>query len=373
MRERGWPPPAQARFYAAPDRSLRWERHGEFLTWTLYDCEAELTPLQVLRKRLGKAVPDTTDQGEGRLHVALVMHVSPDPAPRAEGPEAEGIVCSELLEGKARISSTFRQGDDGFLRFHLQNCGIDEGATGAVVQRLLEIETYRSLAMLGLPLAERIAPELNAIEAQLPELVRGIDGSSGLEENRRLLDEISNNALLLERSSARSAFRFGATRAYHELVLRRLDAIQERPCPGYVGMWEYLSRRTNPAIRTCASIETRLERIGGRLQRASDVLRGHIELALEQQNKDLLGVTARRLALQLRLQETVEGLSVVAVSYYAVGLVHYLLEGLHRAYHWPDPTIGSAIAVPFVVVAAALMLRRVRNLHRKLDSGQARS
>ena len=79
---------------------------------------------------------------------------------------------------------------------------------------------------------------------------------------------------------------------------------------------------------------------------------------------DLLVSMNRRARLQLRLQRTVEGLSVAAVSYYVVGLLYYLFQGAEEAGLLLDATIAAAAAVPPVVVVIWWLVRRIR---RKFD------
>ncbi len=350
---RGWPAPSSARYYVSPDGALRWERHGEFLTWTLR-CEDETAAAwDALQAALGEL---PTRQGALLVAAELLLSAAPPP-------EFPGEIRSTLADGRASISTDFRAGTNGFIRFHLHNVAMDAELAGATVQRLLEVETYRSLALLGLPLAERLAPDLNRVEARLPEVMARIEGGNGVDENNRLLDEISELALALEQASATSAFRFGATRAYHDLVRLRIEALDEAAVPGEVGLWSFLSRRINPAIRTCASIETRMESLSTRLARCADMLRTRIDLALERQNRDLLAAMARRFALQLRLQQTVEGLSVAAISYYVIALLHQLFEGLHSRVPTLDPAVATALCIPLVVLAVATLTARLRKRH----------
>ena len=86
-------------------------------------------------------------------------------------------------------------------------------------------------------------------------------------------------------------------------------------------------------------------------------------MEVEKQNRDLLASMNNRAKLQLRLQQTVEGLSVAAVSYYVVGLIGYLAKGLK-----PDAVpVGVerivAISVPVVVAVVWLVVRRIRKRH----------
>jgi uncharacterized membrane-anchored protein len=68
----------------------------------------------------------------------------------------------------------------------------------------------------------------------------------------------------------------------------------------------------------------------------------------------------RRAQLQLRLQETVEGLSVIAIGYYGVGLVGYLFNGLEEGGFPLDSSIAMGLSVPIVVGLAWLGLKRLK-------------
>jgi uncharacterized membrane-anchored protein len=64
------------------------------------------------------------------------------------------------------------------------------------------------------------------------------------------------------------------------------------------------------------------------------------------------------------LQQTVEGLSIAAISYYVVALIAHVTEGVRAAGYLPLPEeLTTAISVPVVVVAIALVVRRIRRRH----------
>jgi uncharacterized membrane-anchored protein len=234
---------------------------------------------------------------------------------------------------------------------------------GALAQRVLEVETYRTLALLGLPEAQRLGPALRRIETELPGLMEQMQANDGLETNQRLLDRLTALAAELEKGAAESQFRFGATRAYHELVQLRLEALGERPVAGFASWSAFLARRLTPAIRTCASTEARQANLSGKLARAADLLRTRVEIAVQNQNRALLHTMNERGRVQLRLQQTVEGLSVAAISYYVASLAHLVLEGAHGAGLHVDPNVGTAVVVPFALVGVAWVVRRIRRSH----------
>ena len=78
----------------------------------------------------------------------------------------------------------------------------------------------------------------------------------------------------------------------------------------------------------CESVDRRLAAAAERIDRASNLLRTRVEIEREAQNQLLLGAMNRRAKLQLRLQQTVEGLSVVAISYYAIAVLGYVFKGM---------------------------------------------
>ncbi len=181
-----------------------------------------------------------------------------------------------------------------------------------------------------------------------------------LVDNHRLLDELTALAAELEAGAAGSLFRFGASRAYDEIVRLRLETIGERKVGGLPTWSSFLARRMAPAMRTCVTTEERQANLSRKLARAANLLRTRVDVELEQQNRDLLKSMNERTRLQLRLQATVEGLSVAAISYYVVGLFGYLVKGAHDAGAPLDPTLATTVFVPFAVLTIWWVVRRIR-------------
>ena len=234
---------------------------------------------------------------------------------------------------------------------------------GAFVQRVLEIETYRTLALLGLPEAQRVAPSIGKIEQRLAEVTEAMRGASDLESNRKLLDELTALAAEVEAGAAATGFRFGATRAYHDIMQGRLQTIGEHKVRGLPTWSSFLARRINPAMQTCTAIESRQATLSVKLARAANLLRTRVDVALEDQNQQLLQTMNRRTQLQLRLQTTVEGLSVAAITYYVVSLFSYLAKAAHDAGLHVDPSVATALFVPVAALGIWLTIRRIRSRH----------
>lgn len=343
---------------------LRWEQHSEFTTYTWELPSETLVPF--LPSAAALASPMTALPQPGPLIVALDLHLLPD----AETGTTTGqlfdrasLAVAENAEGDALFATDFQADASGFIRILVLDRGLGPERAGALVQRLVETETYRTLALLGLPEAQRLSPSISRIEQRLAEVTEEMQRSEQLIDNNRLLDELTALAAELEAGAAASLFRFGASRAYNEIVQLRLQTIGERKVEGFPTWSSFLARRMAPAMRTCITTEERQATLSQKLARAANLLRTRVDVELEQQNRDLLRSMNDRTRLQLRLQTTVEGLSVAAISYYVVGLLGYILKGVHDEGVPINISVATAIVVPIVVLVIWWIVRRIRRKH----------
>jgi len=333
-------PDKQARHHAMKwgQGTVRWERHTEFSTY-LYEGPLERERLKAAETPFGNGFspPGTVISGI-RLEI------------RKWTQESEALIqtfdaaslCYSLVEnGKAAIVTDFRQDGDGLTRILILDRGLTAARTGALSARLIDIETYRTLAMLGLPLALTLSGRVRRIEDRLAQITREMKVQE-TRNSQELLADLTELAAELEADAAASLYRFGASRAYDGIVSERLDALDEQVVPGY-DTWEgFLLRRVAPAMRTCRSVEERQANLSRKLTRATTLLRTWVDVEVEKQNRDLLASMNNRARLQLRLQQTVEGLSVAAIVYYLAGLVGYLAKGIKAGggrgeERWPRP------------------------------------
>jgi uncharacterized membrane-anchored protein len=345
--------------------TLRWEQHSEFTTYT-WELPSESTvPFHPAASSL--AAPMASLPQPGPVLVALDLHLLADNKKKKIAIEKQfdraSLAVAENSDGNALFATDFQADPSGFVRILVLDRGLGEERAGAVVQRIIELETYRTLALLGLPEAQRLMPSINRIEARLAEVTDEMRHAGKLIDNQRLLEELTELASELEAGAAASLFRFGASRAYHEIVQLRLATIGERKFEGLPTWSSFLARRMSPAMRTCATTEERQADLSEKLARAANLLRTRVDVELERQNRDLLKSMNDRTRLQLRLQTTVEGLSVAAVSYYVVGLFAYLMKGLHEEGVPVDISLATALFVPVAVLTIWWVVRRIRRRH----------
>ncbi len=277
--------------------------------------------------------------------------------------ENHALISSWVIDRKARLWTAYRIHRDGMGRILVLNRGLNGGQLGRLVRRLLEMETDRMMVLLAFPMARSLAPELGVMDHQLVQVNQHIGNIASLDDERRLLGQLSTLAARIEHLRAETNFRFSAARAYYELVMQRLGELREQEEAGLRTFNEFLPRRLTPAFRTGEAIHGQLEELARRIDRASELLRTRIDLTLEAQNQDLLHAMNQRSAMQLQLQQAVEGLSVVAISYYLVGLIKYLAGSLHALGWLGEPERVVGLAVP---VCVYLVWRGIKRLHGTL-------
>jgi uncharacterized membrane-anchored protein len=356
-----------------PGGTLRWERHTEFTRYTLVQSLPEGTGLGTTDPPLMDALIVGRDwvrdiPGQVLVAIELVMlhaDIATDAwlVPARQWFGGRPVAVSRMgRDGHSAVMTDFLLADDGFERLLVvAPPGTTETRAGRISQRLLEMETYRLLALLGLPAAKALLPALAQAEQQLSALTARFEAREASDQT--LLDELVQLAARLERATAGDAFRFDATRAYDALMQQRLAELRETYLHGQQTLGEFLQRRQAPAVATVAAAAQRLASLATRVERASGLLRTRVDIATEAQNQQLLARLAQGQALQLRLQATVEGLSIAAITYYVVSLLYYGAKAAAAAGLPVDAEIAAGALLPVVVLA---VWRTTRGIQARL-------
>lgn len=356
----------------AGDLRLKWERHNEFSGYTFFRRRKPDDPADT--SALAAFPADWVSGLPGQLIVA--SHVEFRSARNVDAEailndlarSGEQVVATTVASGAAWVISDFRL-HEGFSRFLIIDERLRHRQAGRTVQRLLEIETYRMMALLAFPIAKEVGRLLHRAEKDLARIMDQMTAALHPEDERKMLGELTRLAADIEHSVSRTAFRFGAAAAYYRLVQQRVDDLREQRLNGFPPIREFMQRRLAPALDTCASIARRQEDMSTRIARKSALLRTRVDIELERQNQELLAQMNRRAKLQLRLQETVEGLSVVAITYYGSQIVHYLAKGAKSALPGLSPEVATAVAIPLIAGLVALGLRRLRRALASEEQG----
>lgn len=356
--------------------TVKWERHSEFTRYVVVQPLAEsawlgasdpaLLPSLAVDAEWLEAIPGQT---MAAIKLALVHGDLSEPSRAlALGRRWLGdapVVASMIGNlGHSMAVTDFRLRDSGFERMLvIAPPDTSDTRAGRISQRLLELETYRLMALRGLPVAKALMPSLADTERELADITTQLDQGSG--SDTELLQHLATLAARVEQATASHAYRFSATAAYHGIVQQRLTELRERPIPGTQTIGEFMGRRLSPAIATVAATSNRLAALSERITRATALLRTRVDIATEAQNQELLAQLTKGQSLQLKLQSTVEGLSIAAISYYMVSLILYAAKAgkaLGLSLH-PELLAGSLI--PLVLWG---VWRTTQRIHAKLHA-----
>jgi uncharacterized membrane-anchored protein len=345
---------------------IRWELHTEFVTWT-FMCPltterfGEIEPERALDAVPQAWVAALPGQCLSSLHLWVLSTHAFGAATAVKHLLLEDtLVASSVAGGAGEVYTDFAMHADGFSRMLLLAGNLSPRRLGRLVQRLLEIETYRMAALLGLPAAREATSILSSAERELAELASAIRSATA-EDEPMLLDRLTKLAGQVESQHAATHSRFSASVAYFELVDKRISDINEAALPGMQTIGEFMERRLSPARSTCEWATRRQDALSQRVSRISNLLRTRVEIEQQQSSQALLATMNSRQDMQLKLQSTVEGLSVAAITYYIVGLVSYLAKGAHSI-GWPwSPESTAALTIPAVALTVWWSLRKLHH------------
>ncbi|NOT12916.1 MAG: DUF3422 domain-containing protein [Methylococcaceae bacterium] len=347
---------------------IRWEQHGEFSTYSfhVHDTTEDLFAGPALKKVPADWLSQLTGQVIVAAHATIVAATDVNYQENGDlsqlSPYFAGnsIIGSKVTGGAASVFTDFRIHNDGFSRFLIINHDLRTAQAGRLLQRLFEIEVYRVLALLAFPIARKLYPVLNQCDRQLYSITNAMTRTDN--DDARLLDELTTLAAEIENHISSHHFRFAAASAYYQLVEQRVSDLREVRIQGIQTLGEFLKRRLEPAIKTCASTSHRFTQLSKRVSNSSQLLRTRVDIIIEKQNQGLLSSMALRAKMQFRMQQTVEGISMVAITYYAAHLIGKISETLHIIGWKINPTLIEGISIPFILVIIGLSFKRIHKI-----------
>lgn len=361
------PPPPGAAWHAADlgNCRLRWERHTELVTYTV------MRPLDPTRPPFASVATESLpDDWLAAIPGNLLLGVHAEIRDLGDGLEdaariafgSDGFSASFAGEGSVWIASDFRMHGDGFERILMgAPATAKSSGVGRLLQALFELDTYRMAALLGFPTALETRADLAKLETELAEAMARFRPDNDFADDRDLLDRLTSLSARAEGMANATNYRFAAAAAYHRLVGERIEALGERPVAERPTLGAFVARRLAPAMRTCDAVVAREDALLERISRANRLLATRVQVTAEEQNARLLESMNTRARMQLRLQQTVEGLSVMALSYYALGIIGYIAKGFESAgARNIDPNVIVALAALPTVGGVWWFLRRLK-------------
>jgi uncharacterized membrane-anchored protein len=352
---------------------LIWERHTEFTRYTIVQALPghagwgsqlpELSSHVATGSAWLQSIPGKTIAA---IHLAILNEGMDDEDVffKSKSWLGEGTVIGSKMgrtadhKSHSHLMTNLRVGPDGFERMLvLAPPQTSENRSGRIAQRLLELETYRIMSLISLPLAKKLGAKLAQTEIQLVEITRRIEKK--IDSDEVLLNDLAALATEVESITAENSYRFSAARAYDAIVRERISEMREQPLSGIQTVGEFMQRRLAPAMATVNATSERLAALAERLARASALLRTRVDIAAEAHNQELLEKLTRGQALQLRLQTTVEGLSIAAISYYVVSLTLYMGKALKATGLNINPELLAGLVTPLVLFVSWKFIQRV--------------
>lgn len=341
---------------------LKWEQHTEFVSYTVFSAGVSARAFDPADFTVFPE--DWLEAAPGERVTSLLMRLEERPEEAALERALsnwfvpESLAASAVLDGSAVVASDFRIDPAGHLRFSVfVTPGTGERRIGRIVQRLCEVETYKAMSMLGYARARKLNADLGGPDARLSRMMAQMTGGEAPAE--KTLTQLLTISAQLEAMGAESSFRFGATGAYEALVNQRIGLLREERLGAHQTFGDFMMRRYEPAMRTVKSAEARLVSLADRARRAGELLRTRVDVERSAMNQAVLESMDRRADLALRLQHTVEGLSVVAISYYAVSLTSYVLLPFAKPMGASKASLTAMITLP-VIAAVWYGVRRIR-------------
>ncbi|UZE21943.1 DUF3422 domain-containing protein [Pseudomonas sp. B21-056] len=339
---------------------LKWERHAEFFTLTLV-VPAGSHELQwtTLPESLARGIEGHARQIINSVQVVVRSEDGLDLSSYG----FKDPCGSSVGGGDAVVWSDFRLTEDGTNRFLFINRRLNAYRQGRMIRRLLEIETYRMMASLSLSVAKTLDPQLNEFDRSLVTLSERNANASGVHA-KVLLEDIAQLSRQIVASSVKNRHRFSATRAYAQLVFERLGELRESHLGDCQRLGVFIERRFKPTVRFCAATEQRLEQLAMSVANLGDLLQARVQVEMEDQNAEILRSLNARADAQIKIQRAVEGLSIIAITYYLINLFKLVYSGLHTLgadLSAREALLGMAPPVLLIMLLIMLRIRKAKN------------
>ena len=354
-----------------------WERHSEFTRYTIVQALPSHAQWGSDLPELGEHAATGSDWLKGipgktitAIHLGILNEGVDDPDAFYKGKRWLGngtLIGSKMGRtsdnaSHSQLMTNLKIGEDGFERLLvLTDSETSENRAGRIAQRLLELETYRIMSLLSLPIAKQLSVKLRETEVKLVEITNRLEKQDDSDEI--LMNDLATLAAQVESITAEHSYRFSAALAYEAIVRERIAEMREQPLSGMQTVGEFMQRRLAPAIATVKATSVRLSALAERIARASALLRTRVEIAAEAHNRQLLEKLTRGQELQLRLQATVEGLSIAAITYYVVSLALFIGKAM-KAYGLNiNPELLAGFCTPVVLFFS---WRTIQHIHLRL-------
>lgn len=349
---------------------LAWELHTEYyFVRAILSHDGELPESAYMEA----IVPALHRAGTPPLVTCLDMLVVDHPMDPEE--VCQHIICrnrfgARVMGGDLAVYTNYEP-LDGRERYVIAGSrqAIREHAAFAVAN-IGRIENYYHLLLLPRNEVRNAVQEVHRWERdlsrRLQDVTHALEGAepAHLEEWLRALTVDLSRVVRLH---GRYNHVLSATFPYSETVRDGFAAWKEEPVKGFDSLSEVILNRTSTVSEEYHAFLARLDRMENEISDLVAILRTRVDMNMEAQNTKLLRNLDIRSAIQTRLQEMAEGLSVIVISYYMTGLAGYVFKALEKRHVIESATVPTALFIPVAVLTAFLVARRGMSKLRKKE------
>jgi uncharacterized membrane-anchored protein len=352
------------------DTTIKWERHTEFINITVVgplkdedQIKAWLNGILTAQRDAGSLISQSRFdiiQVDDEVNTSATTRLSDELLNQAVASAQVKI----WVNSQAHMIQTALQHDaDSFVRYRLDVFSSQPDRTGRLVQRLIEIETYRSLAYLAVPLVRNLGRDIARLDGEIDLIAQESQNHASAEDEAKILEALTRLSAQIQGLGSTAEFRFSAASAYAAIVTERLDELREERIDGFQRLSVAIQRRLRPNIRSCKALQARIDRGAQRVSYLTELLRTRVELTLQEQNAQVLQSIDQRARDQYRLQKVVETLSIAAISYYVISIIIYFMRGIETATQTKFYEISMVALVPAVFIMIFVLSKLLHKKH----------
>lgn len=341
---------------------LRWEIHSEYYNYQFWYLPADREKCLSFGE-LETEIPTLPVCFLGTKVTALDIIITDDPAyskpERIQELLGDTIYANRVMGTDIRIMTNYRPDKRNRERYLVTtgNEAVLMDRIEQVVENIGQTENYYHLLLLPLPdyftklntvgiIEKRVAERTERITATM-ETAAGEDMEVWLKDLTSELSQIHN-------LNERLRHRFSATFHYDKLYNRALDDWHAEPLEHYEPLRNVLNRKTEMITDDYHRLIQRVDASEKSIADLISVLRTRIDLILQRQNLEMLEGMHATAKHQVKLQETVEGLSIIVISYYLTGLAGYVFKAMEKAWGL-NSSLATGIFVPIAILFSLFM------------------
>lgn len=354
------------------DRLLvTWEAHTEYYSYQVWHIpDDKLKPLEFGPLTFPNYAMPLSPLGieVNALDILVLPHTSlsvEEVKNTMPGPQVYG---SRIFGQDISVMTTFTHDEYHRERYLIMCPSFDVLLTqlARTIDTLVAIENYTHLILLPLQAFAQSVDQVHQYE-QRHLYQRGVItteiGGSTPDKLQHWLTVLTQDFMKVSRLAESMRFKLSASVPYERIIRSNLALLQEQGIDGCRKISEYVDGKTIGVADGYQQLIKRINALVNDFQGSIAVIRTKVELqlqdqnlALQDQNLQLLRSVDKTTRSQAILQHTVEGLSVIVISYYLSGLGSYVFKAMEHLGWISSASFASGAFVPITLGISFLLI-----------------